>query len=833
MHQPIIPVDERFKLMADTAPVMIWASGTDKQCCFLNTAWLKFRGRSLENELGFGWTEGIHPDDRDRCKQLYETSFDDRLEFKIEYRLQRQDGQYRWMAAEGSPCYDTDGAFTGYIGSAMDIDILLESERIKKEFISAEAYGKEQALNEELAATNEELSATNEELYQAQQKMMQLNSELEAKVVQRTAALEKSESDLQALNEELTATNEELAAANEELVTINEDLVKSQEQLQDTVNELEASEHRMRALVESAPFPIGVYVGREMRIQLANQSMIDVWGKGNDVIGKLYSEILPELSDQQIFSQLDQVFTTGIPFHARNQRVDIVVDNKLQPFYFNYSFTPLFDSDGKVYGVMNTGAEITDLVTARQQVERNEKLFRSIALNIPNSLIIVIDKEHRFLTIEGDLMDKMGFDRKDYEGKYAPEVVPPERYEASKPLYDRVLNGERFSIERKSERGEDFMVHMVPLKTEDGDTYAGLIIALDVSEIKRSEKQSAMLAAIIESSNDAIVGKGLDSVITSWNDAARRLFGYNEEEMIGESILKIIPPERHHEEIEIISKISNGERIEHFETQRLTKDNRLLDLSLTVSPIKDKQGKIIGVSKIARDISEKKLEETRKNDFIAMVSHELKTPLTSIRSYIQVLLAQAKNENNTFRTNALSRADAQAKKMTAMINDFLSLTRLEEGKISLSFEDFELQPLFAEIAHDAEFLSSSHHFEITGCEDIYLHADRDKIGQVMINLVNNAVKYSPKGSTVHIDCQKADHAVTISVRDEGIGISKEDQQNLFKRFYRVQNEKVKTVSGFGIGLYLVSEILQHHGSKIEVKSEEGKGSTFYFTLPTV
>ncbi len=138
----------------------------------------------------------------------------------------------------------------------------------------------------------------------------------------------------------------------------------------------EKSEQQVRSLIESAPFPISVYVGKEMRIQFANQSIIDVWGKGNDVVGKLYTEILPELVNQQIFEQIDQVFTTGIPFHAKNQQVDLLIDGKLQPHYFNYSFTPLFDADGKVFGVMNTAAEVTELVIAYKDLEESESRAR-------------------------------------------------------------------------------------------------------------------------------------------------------------------------------------------------------------------------------------------------------------------------------------------------------------------------------------------------------------------------------------------------------------------------------------------------------------------------
>jgi PAS domain S-box-containing protein len=139
---------------------------------------------------------------------------------------------------------------------------------------------------------------------------------------------------------------------------------------------VEESEQRVRSLVESAPFPIGVYVGREMRIQFANQSIKDVWGKGNDVEGKLYAEVLPELANQNIYSQLDSVYTTGVAFHAKHQRVDLVIDGKLQPFYFNYSFTPLFNTKGEVFGVMNTAAEVTELVMVLKDLEESEARAR-------------------------------------------------------------------------------------------------------------------------------------------------------------------------------------------------------------------------------------------------------------------------------------------------------------------------------------------------------------------------------------------------------------------------------------------------------------------------
>jgi two-component system sensor histidine kinase VicK len=363
-----------------------------------------------------------------------------------------------------------------------------------------------------------------------------------------------------------------------------------------------------------------------------------------------------------------------------------------------------------------------------------------------------------------------------------------------------------------------------------GQTERFIGTVLDITDIKQAEEKSAKLAAIVDSSDDAIISKNFDSIITSWNDSAERIFGYTAAEMIGQSILKLIPADRQEEEPQILARLKQGERVEHFETKRLTKQGRLLDVSLTISPVRDAHGHIIGLSKIARDITEKKQEEVRKNDFIAMVSHELKTPLTSMKSYLQVLLRIAKKEGSAFQVNALSRAEAQVQKMAVMIHDFLNLARLEEGKITLNKTLFELQPLIEEVSGEAPFLTLSHQIRLAGYGHIRLEADRDKIGQVLNNLLSNAIKYSPKGGTITIGCEKLDRQVKIFVRDEGVGISADDRQHLFERFYRSKDEKIKTVSGFGIGLYLVAEILRLHGSRIEVESTPGEGSTFYFLL---
>ncbi|HMI05880.1 MAG TPA: PAS domain S-box protein, partial [Pedobacter sp.] len=261
---------------------------------------------------------------------------------------------------------------------------------------------------------------------------------------------------------------------------------------------------------------------------------------------------------------------------------------------------------------------------------------------------------------------------------------------------------------------------------DDGQAKRFIGTVVDITDLKEAEEKSAKLAAIIDSTDDAIISKTLEGIITSWNDSAERTFGYSAEEMIGQSILKLIPADRQEEEPRILSRLRKGERVEHFETKRVKKDGSLLDVSLTISPVKNELGNIIGLSKIARDITEKKQEEQRKHDFVAMVSHELKTPLTSIISYLQVLMARSVKEGNEFTANALARTETQAKKMKTMIQDFLNLARLEEGKILIDKETFELHPLIKEVSGDAQFLTTKHKIRLQDCDEIVVNADKDK-----------------------------------------------------------------------------------------------------------
>ncbi|HEY9001137.1 MAG TPA: ATP-binding protein [Mucilaginibacter sp.] len=231
------------------------------------------------------------------------------------------------------------------------------------------------------------------------------------------------------------------------------------------------------------------------------------------------------------------------------------------------------------------------------------------------------------------------------------------------------------------------------------------------------------------------------------------------------------------------------------------------------------------------DITESKSDEIRKNDFIAMASHELKTPLTSLKAYLQLMETKLSGTTDPFVKTAVVKSGNQVNKMTALIHGFLDLSKIEPGKLKLIWTTFDICALIEEVLTESRILSNTHSIRFESSGELTVNADRAKIGQVISNLVNNAIKYSPKGSYVILKCEVNDGNAVVSVTDEGIGIKPKDQEKIFQRFYRAEEDEGRNVSGFGIGLYLSSEIIQRHKGKIWVKSTEGEGSTFYFSLP--
>jgi len=363
-------------------------------------------------------------------------------------------------------------------------------------------------------------------------------------------------------------------------------------------------------------------------------------------------------------------------------------------------------------------------------------------------------------------------------------------------------------------------------------------------DLTTAEGKQARLAAIVDSSDDAIISKTLNGIITTWNHSATKMFGFTEKEAIGKHISIIIPPERIDEETVIIESIRSGKKIDHFETIRRAKDGTERFISLTVSPIKDESGKIIGASKIARDISfrkeaeqqrelyTKRLQELNnyKDEFMVMASHELKTPLTVILANLQILEELMGDDPHV---NFINKTLKQVLKLSSLITNLLDVSKIQAGKLQLNRSVFNLNKLLREITSNLQQTTKNHIIVfIKNNEKLMIKADYERMEQVLINLVSNSIKYMPLPGKVTIDAHKKNNNVIVSVSDTGIGIPQEDIENIFLRFYRVSGA-ASSFSGSGVGLFISSEIIKAHHGRIWAESKIGKGSVFYFCIPVM
>jgi PAS domain S-box-containing protein len=392
----------------------------------------------------------------------------------------------------------------------------------------------------------------------------------------------------------------------------------------------------------------------------------------------------------------------------------------------------------------------------------------------------------------------------------------------------------------------------------------------DVTERHLSEITSHRLAAIVASSDDAIIGKDLDGIITSWNFGAERIFGYTADEMIGRSIMRLIPSDRQAEEWQILSRIRSGERFGHFETIRLAKDGRQLYVSITVSPIKDSTGRTVGASKVLRDITERKMAEEAlnkameeveranrerqhllenerearsqaeqanrmKDEFLAMLSHELRTPLNAVLGWANIL--RLGNLQSEELKQGLDSIERNARVQAQIIEDLLDMSRIISGKCSLDLQRIDLPAVLNESMATLRAMAEVKGVRMQALVDPFagtMTGDPSRLQQVFWNLLNNAIKFTPKDGRVQVLLKRVNSHVEVSVVDTGEGIAPEFLPYVFDRFRQGDASSTRRHGGLGLGLAIVKQLVELHGGTVCVKSGGiGQGATFVVRLPLV
>ena len=379
---------------------------------------------------------------------------------------------------------------------------------------------------------------------------------------------------------------------------------------------------RLRELFMQAPAGIALLTGPEHRFTFVNLEYVRATGrqKVEDFVGRTLREAFPDLEGQGFFARIDGVYRTGVPYtgSACKMLLKRAANAPLEEVYFDFIYQPMRDLAGKVEGILVHAVDVTQQVSARQEIERREQHFRQMIDSLPAAIYTtdaagrLTHFNHAAVAFSGRT-PQLGTDQWCVSWKlFHPDGRPMPHDECPMAVAlkeGRVIEGEEAIAERPDGTRRWFMPFPTPLRDRAGKIVGGINMLLDITERKEAERTNSLLAAIVDSSDDAIISKNLDGVITTWNKSAERTFGYTAEEAIGQHITLLIPEDHWEEEADILSRLRRGQRIDHFETIRKRKDGTLLEVALTISPIRDSAGRVIGASKVARDITEKKRAE--------------------------------------------------------------------------------------------------------------------------------------------------------------------------------------------------------------------------------
>jgi PAS domain S-box-containing protein len=363
----------------------------------------------------------------------------------------------------------------------------------------------------------------------------------------------------------------------------------------------------------------------------------------------------------------------------------------------------------------------------------------------------------------------------------------------------------------------------------------------DITAKVKAEKLSARLTSIVEFTDDAIASKNSDGIILTWNHGAERMYGYTEEEAIGKNISMLAPPNTPDEIPELIKRIFDGEVIHHYETVRKTKGGKLIDVSLSLGPMKLQDGTIYAVSKIARNITTRKRLERERNaalqareELIGVVSHEIKTPLTAIISSLDLIKRILPPFEGKEKVQKLiNNIYISAHRMTRITSDLLEVSKIESGHLGINIVIVDVPKFIEEVVVTFQSVAAERSIRIEtkiAPEVHTINCDRDRINQVLTNLLANAIKFTAVGGVIRIVVERAGDLVRFEVKDTGCGIPADQTHKVFERFWQAKN---KQYMGAGLGLYIAKNIIIAHGGNIGLDSKVGEGSTFYFILPAI
>lgn len=601
------------------------------------------------------------------------------------------------------------------------------------------------------------------------------------------------------------------------------------------------SEAQLKSLFMQAQSLIAILRLREGICELINPLFKSMWPH-REVLNKPMRYAWPELG-QTFFEKVEYVYDTCQCIRIYDYAVEATSASGHQnTVYFDFVFSPYCAANGGNDAVMVMGFDVTGRVQARNQLADQQLLFKHIT-DAAGTALWTVDPRGNITFVNQTWIDWTGQPYESHLGRGWIDFVVPEDHDRVIGNFIRGVNAKTpfeadFRVLRKDGRIQWIAVTGKPRYGASGEFVGYVGSCMDITERKKSEQMlmdsEERFRHIADSAPVLIWMTGVDKRTTflnqSWMQFANVVHllsdtGYLQSGLLHEQDRQTV--------IDLYNRAFDNRESFYIEYRMKREyDDQYRWIGMKGVPRIDADGTFAGYIGSGMDITEMKEHEQIKNDFIGMASHELKTPITSIKAYIQLLLTiYNKREHDEFLLKSLGTVNKQINKLTRLITDLLDVSKMESGRLSLNSEEFALHDLIKETIDEVQHTASHHDIVYSPAPNTTVYADRDRIAQVLTNFLTNAIKYSPESDKVDVIVTADDKEVVIGVKDYGIGILPQEQSKIFNRFYRVEGRNEQTFSGFGIGLYVAAEIIKRHNGRVWVVSEKGDGAAFYFSLP--
>lgn len=634
---------------------------------------------------------------------------------------------------------------------------------------------------------------------------------------------------------------------DKKLILLSVDDITERKRVRD---ELENSIQRYNELINSSIFMIAVLEGPDMIVRSANKAFIERFYRGT-IVGQSIFKMVPELKDLGLDSTLREVYKTGQHHSSYEVPIMFLRDGQMDTAYYNFVYQPQKDKNGKIIGVAIIANEITPQAELNLRIKESVHEFEEFIYSSPFHIAILKGEDLK-VDIANDAILKTWGKTRSVIGMPFLDAVPSLKNQG---FYELLLNvfhtGEAhqgFEVPATLERNgrhytEYFDFVFQPQRNKEGKIVGVAIIGTEVtpqakfhSQLRESEEKFRNMADLTP---DKITLTDKFGQAIYCNHSWLEYLNTNATEFYTLKALDLAHPnDVDKAKIAISECFGKGKDVE-IEARIKNAAGEYKWHLVRARPIMDGLGEIIYWITATTMIHKIKQEEKRKEDFLKMVSHELKTPVTSIKGYTQLLLSMLKQKKASELDGiplvpSLERINNQISRLTRLITEMLDLSRVEESKLGLKKEIFSMNELVEHNVQDIKYSSKESQIKIIHKDHFRVNGDKDRLGQVLINFITNAIKYSPDDKNIEVSIFKNEAGQgAVAVKDRGIGIADKDFANIFKRFYRVSGKNEETYSGFGIGLFLAEEIVTRHGGTITVNSTLGEGSEFIFTLPTI